>query len=389
MKSANLRSTAALAGLLLTFGAFAASSSCDGPEGKPQSSGGGGVTAVNSPCSEQWPCQRGHVCKLGTLEPDAAVAGGRASVGVCSKDCQDALCTGEREECSSAEGVCQEVTCGRIVKCPENPIAVYCSIADHSCHNANGQCIPGGSGADLCPTLGGILPEGIGVTCERPDPSVAGKCKFSTAPALCPVESGTLRDIEFEKGDTFGMAFESVDALEFRYRTTEAHFIYVTTTLPEHVADVDRVAIWAATLPAAPAAQANRTVHWADGGKVKDGVWTNEPASAEPGVTLYAMVYVVSERAITHASSSALIFRIGEQYPQPGTACETSIAAATITTGKGLSECWNPETFMGCFDGVCRVLCLGSGGGQCQIGEECQAQTSLGLYACVPNSSGL
>jgi hypothetical protein len=55
------------------------------------------------------------------------------------------------------------------------------------------------------------------------------------------MEGNTQRSIAFIGDVTFGVAFDSVDAIEFSYRTTQAHFIYVTTELPESVVDVDRV----------------------------------------------------------------------------------------------------------------------------------------------------
>lgn len=188
-------------------------------------------------------------------------------------------------------------------------------------------------------------------------------------------------NIEFDNAGEFGVTFASLDDVEFRYSTRQAHFIYVAEALPKYAAQIDKYAIWAAALPEVSAAQANRSVRWSDGVRVSEGVWTSEQADPKLPATLHAVVYAVQGQNVTHASEYALTFRIGGAFPLPGTACSTSVTLGNIASTAGFSECTNPEAFMGCVAGECRSLCLSNG--DCPPGEYCYLQQGLGIRICL------
>jgi hypothetical protein len=224
---------------------------------------------------------------------------------------------------------------------------MHCDIPKHECFPANGLC----NATYRCPDYDGLLPPTFAIACESPATGLAGTCRLHSSRPEVSLDPG-VRDIAVDFPED-GHVFAPDDEVKFEYKTNQAHFLIVSTSVPDSIGGALESAVFGAALPASTTAK--RSVKWSDGFAIEEGNWTRKPPANYRGQDLFAFVVAVDGSEIPLAATAKPPrFRVGQGWLTPGKSCTDD-----PTTG----GCSNPTLIMACIptsagEKACAVLCL-------------------------------
>lgn len=233
-------------------------------------------------------------------------------------------------------------------KCRGTCLGAACVRSD--CSTSGNRC--GLSGFDLCePVADECYPSNgrceMRADCPTFDSRHDVQCGtdgfcHATAPNL---QAALLDDVPTLEvwSPTNGATFDDASAIEFQWAPQAGPVIAVVTTArPRGTYDLADP-VWAAFVP--PGASA---VHWGDGATPHADDWTTPPSEPPSGPLFF--VAAAYEGVRVDAISSPLAFRVGDDWPSFGAACEGSRPDG--------SECAKPDELLVCHRTRCERPCL-------------------------------
>ena len=308
-----------------------------GGNGGNGSSGKGGSGSGYMPCYTDQDCKPGHGCVVASTQPPVVAESDdgatlptegneRASRGVCTGDCKQAICDarGLREQCSSRLGTCTPIhgDCSSAVPCI-NAQDDFCDPTATICYPKTGEC-----GSHRCPK---------GAFC-------ADVCRIPRVDRTLTALS-TKAEIAVPAMVRDGVVFTSTSQIRFDWKRVSAPTYVVVLTEPRSGwsdADLDELSagvIWSS----APEVGAHSTT-WSAGESFMDK-WIAPPIAPPMHTTLYYVVLAGDGGELTGASA-AVPFRVGSPWPDVGSAC-----------GVDAAQCGNPSKPLVCRSNVCELEC--------------------------------
>jgi len=300
-------------------------------------SGTGGNTCVGGQ-----DCVPGHICINGDGGPDR-----------CALQCDDDECLrlDPSWQCSSAQGACKSVECGRKIACST---AEFCDLSLFRCYPTSGAC----STVSDCPVFG--LVDGVELSCT------SGSCVLNR-PSPSFVSGLDTRGVVEVLSPTPGQEFANEGEVAFQWTAVNAPVLVVVADAEPTTLDKLRAhAVWGFAGKSDEAG----VIHWANGVHVTAAGWNGVPAEPPQEVPLFVVVQAV-QRGVLLGASRAVPFSIGKAWKTEGDSCEDQ--------GVVNGSCANPARVLVCNSGQCRVACASNL--DCSSESGCAITPSLTSFA--------